>query len=208
MHRVVVTKGLLGSRGGQRGSTLVEFAVSLPFLAILVLSVFAAALNIDRYLVMLQVTRSISHMHLRSVDFSAAGVRDKILAEANSLGITGNAGPGVVYLSRVVLADSGSNDGLPCVSQRIRFGDSSFADSKIAMPTTVCEEGNCEPVSKDGTVVDFQNDPNAVVILPAGLTVTTVRSVYVGEVFHSPSDLQSVFTGYFPIDTLYTRFFY
>ena len=208
MHRIALAGGWLNRKEMRKGNAVVEFAVSFPLLFILALGVFTAAINIDRFLVMLQVARSISHMQLRNVDFNVTGVQSMVLQEAGALQITVDAGPGVIYLSRVVLAASGSNAGLPCVSRRFRLGDSSFSDSKIAMPTTICEAGSCEPVSPDGTVVDFQNDPNAVANLPSGLTVTTTRSVYVGEVFHSPTDLQSAFPGYFPLGTLYTRFFY
>jgi hypothetical protein len=208
MHRIVLAGRRVKRGDSRRGNAVVEFAVSLPFLIALALGCFTAAVNIDRFLVMLQVTRSISHMHLRSADFNVTGIRNKVLQEAGAMQITENGGPGVIYLSRVVLADSGSNAGQPCVSQRIRLGNSSFADSRIAMPTTICSAGSCQPGSPDGTVVNYQNDANAVASLPTGLTVTSARSVYVAEIFHAPTDLQSVFAGYFPLGTLYTRFFY
>lgn len=208
MHRIVLAGRQLKSRDSRKGNAVIEFAVSFPFLFILALGVFTAAVNIDRFLVMLQVARSVAHMQMRSVDFNAAGVRNMVLLEAGALQITANGGPGVIYLSKVVLAESGSNDGLPVVSQRIRLGDVSLANSKIAMPTTICQGGGCMPGSPDGTVVNFQNDLNARAVLPAGLTVTATRSIYVGEVYHSPTDLQAAFPGYFPLGTLYTRFFY
>lgn len=210
MHRILLALAGAWVRRGNRqgGNAVVEFAVTLPFLLILGLGGFSAGVNLDRYLVMLQVTRSISHMYVRSVDFNATAIRNRVLDESGALQITEDGGPGAIYLSRVVLAESGSNAGLPCVAHRIRLGDMSFAGSKIAMPTTVCEAGTCEPASPDGTVVNWQNDPNAVADLPPGLTVTSTRSIFVGEVFHSPADLQSVFPGYFQLGNLYTRFFY
>ena len=62
MYRFVTNNQRFKGKRGQRGGVMMEFALTLPFLAALALGTFTAAVNIDRFLVMLQVARSVAHM--------------------------------------------------------------------------------------------------------------------------------------------------
>ena len=104
---------LLRARRHNAGDALVEFAISLPFLVMMAIGTFAVGVNVDRHLTVSQLIRNAGNMYGRGVDFSLSQNQDLLLQAATGMQMTTTGGLGVIYLSTVVLADSGQNLGLP-----------------------------------------------------------------------------------------------
>lgn len=181
----------------RRGSALVEFAISFPFLSLLTIGTFAVGVTIDRYLTVAQLVRDGGNMYARGVDFSADQNKQLLLMAASGMGMTTTGGNGVLYLSTVVEGDSGANRGVPVIAHRIVIGDSSFAASSAGMPTTV---------QANGDVSNANTDSAARAQLPTGLTVTGNERIFVAEVFHKPVGIQ--FPGFFAPTRIYSRAFF
>ena len=138
---------------------------------------------LDRHMTVTQLVRNAGNMFARGIDFSLDANRQVLLRAASNMNMTVNGGDGVVYLSLIVIAPpgSGNNEGLPVIAQRFQIGDPQVAASHVGSP----------PVSADGTVPDFFNDPNAVATLPTAMTdeLQANERVFASEVFHEPKQL-------------------
>lgn len=182
-----LTKPLAGSRRtasrGRRGQSVIEFAISLPFLILIVVGTFAVGMLLDRHMTVTQLVRNAGNMFARGIDFSLEANKAVVLRAATSMNMTTNGGDGVVFLSLVVIAPpgSGNNEGLPVIAQRYVIGDSQVANSQVGSP----------PVNADGTVPNFFNDLNARATIPTSITnvLGANERVFVSEVFHQPKQL-------------------
>lgn len=170
-------------RSTRRGQSVIEFAVSLPFLVLIVVGTFAVGMLLDRHMTVTQLVRNSGNMFARGIDFSLDANKAVVLRAATGMNMTINSGDGVVFLSLVVIAPpgSGDNEGLPVIAQRYTIGDPQVANSNIGSP----------PVNGDGTVPDFFNDIDARATLPAAITneLQANERVFVSEVFHEPKQL-------------------
>ena len=185
---------LLRARRHNAGDALVEFAISLPFLVMMAIGTFAVGVNVDRHLTVSQLVRNAGNMYGRGVDFSVSQNQDLLLDAATGMQMTTTGGLGVIYLSTVVLADSGQNLGLPVVVHRIGIGNPSIFSSSIGTPTTV---------QANGDVQNPDNDLQARAQMPGGITLTGNERIFVAECYHQPVDL--LFPGFFSPAGIYSR---
>jgi hypothetical protein len=184
-----------------QGSSILEFAISLPFLVLMSVGAFAMGLSIDRHLTVTQLVRHAGNMYGRGVDFSQTQNQQLLLQAATGMNMSLNGGQGVVYLSTVVLAppngpgENRPNANLPVVAHRITIGNVNLPNSNIAMPTGV---------ASNGEVAGYDDDNlSARATLPAGLTLVQGERFYFAEVFHTPTDIG--FPGIFAPELLYSR---
>lgn len=83
----------------QRGSTLIEFALtSLIWLGLLT-GTAVTGMNLIRSIQVVQICRDVGHMFAYGLDFSQPGNQNIIVRLANGLNFTVNGGNGVVILS-------------------------------------------------------------------------------------------------------------
>lgn len=182
-HRIRITRSDDRLRHRRKGQALIEFALTMPILLLIAFGTLSASQLLERYLTVLQLVRNAGNMYSRSVDFSLLQNRQLLLASSNGLSMTLNGGDGIVYLSRVEVADAGSNNGFPVVTNRIALGNAALLSSRIAAPATVL--GN-------GDVVDYQNDPLARAAIASSLTLVGNDIAYVVEAYHTPTDIPIV----------------
>lgn len=183
MNSHVKQKNRLDERRRRGGQALIEFALTLPILILFAFGTLSASQLLERYLTVLQLVRNAGNMYSRSVDFSIIQNRQLLLTASNGLSMTLNGGDGIVYLSRVEVADSGSNSGFPVVTNRISIGNAALVLSRIAMPATVLPNGD---------VVDYENDPLARAAIASSLTLVGTDVAYVVEAYHTPTDIPMV----------------
>lgn len=191
-------KRLRGHR--ESGQSALEFALSLPFLVLIVVGTFAVGMLMDRHVTVTQLARNAGNMYARGIDFESAQNKQVLLRAAGGMGMTPTAGDGVIYLSLVIMAPPGSgvNENQTVIAQRFQIGDPSIHASKVGMP----------PFQSNGSVPNYFNDPDAVGSLPAGITNVMLPSdrIFVTEVFHHPRML--LFPGIVAPETMSTIAFF
>jgi hypothetical protein len=193
----------------QRGQSVVEFAVSLPFLVLMAIGTFAVGMVIDRHLTMGQLVRNAGNMFARGISFSSTQNKQFLVAAATGMGMTLTGGKAVVYLSLLQKiptdADCGTgpgscaNAGEVVIAQRFTVGNTSIDDSKFGMPSNLLSDGNH---------ADFFDDPDAVATVPTSLSSIMAPNeiLYAVEAYHEPDTL--AFQGIFAPDVMYSRAFF
>ena len=103
-------------KNGERGNTMIEFAVVMPFWIAVLFGTIALGTNLTRSIQTVQTSRDLANMYARGTDFSSAGFQNLItgdgglsasLVQGMDLSGTGNA---VIYLSQVRHVYSTDND--------------------------------------------------------------------------------------------------
>jgi hypothetical protein len=86
----------------QRGNTMLEFALVVSFAMPLLLYTFELGMTLSRSIQVRTVNRDAGSMFVRNIDFSLPVNQQILIRIAQGLGITLNAGSGVVILSKVM----------------------------------------------------------------------------------------------------------
>jgi hypothetical protein len=131
-------------KNGERGNTMIEFAVVMPFCLSVLFGTVAMGTNLTRTIQVVQVSRDLANMYARGTDFSAAGFQNLItggsgsasLVQGMDLSAGGNA---VIYLSQVRhvyaadgdCASSCGNAGSDVFTNQIVFGNSALYSSYL-----------------------------------------------------------------------------
>jgi hypothetical protein len=172
------------NRHDETGNALVEFGLCFPVLVLLLFGVVTGGLALDRYMTVLQLGRTGASMMSRGVDFNSTLNKQLFLRGAADLGITLNAGRGVVYLTRIEKAPPGTdNDGLMVIAERYVIGNTAIASSSIGQPAGSIWPDPTNP-NPNGDVRDRNNEPTAVATTPATLASLALgESMYVAEVY-------------------------
>jgi TadE-like protein len=193
----------------QTGQSVIEFAVSLPFLVLMAIGTFAVGMVIDRHLTMGQLVRNAGNMFARGISFNSNQNKQFLVSAATGMGMTLTGGKTVVYLSLLQMipatANCGTgpgscaNAGQVVIAQRFSVGNTSIDISKFGMPSNILANGNH---------ADFFNDPDAVATVPAALSSVMAPNeiLYAVEAYHEPETL--AFQGIFAPDVMYSRAFF
>jgi TadE-like protein len=178
-------------RRDQRGSAMIELAIGLPTLIMLMFGVVTGGLVFDRYMTVVQLARTGASIFSRGTDFSITANKNLLLLGSEALGITADAGDGVVYLTRVQKATPGStNDGRLVIAERDVIGDPAFHASYVGTPNSQIWPDPDEPLP-NGLVDDRNNQPTAIATVPATLnTLPLGESMFIVEVYHRASELR------------------
>ena len=189
-------------RRTQGGNNIVEFALVLPILVFLSFGAITSGLLLERYLNVINLVRNAGNMYSRNVKFEFVANRGLLVRAATDLNMTTTGGQGVIFLSRVVVAQFGPNQDLPVIDRRFVIGNPSIASSRIGTPAAV------DPVT--GVVTDPEIDFTAKVVPGAATTFQNMINagadrVFIAEVAHTPADL--VLLGLFD-GSMYSRAFF
>lgn len=160
-------------RRGQLGSTFIEFALVIPFIAITFFGVVSFGIALGRYVHVVQVGRDLAHMYADGVDFTQPAAKAIAVQLAQGTGMTANGGNGVVILSRVreiyaAECDAAGyatcpNAGEIVFTQRVVVGNATLRASSFGTPnpTILNAQGNISPAvylqNTDATVVTNEN---------------------------------------------------
>jgi len=212
---------LAGSREGQ---SIIEFAISLPFLVLMSMGTFAVGMMIDRHLTLTQVVRNGGNMFARGIDFSSSQNKKFIISAATGLELKlDGTGRSAVYFSKLTrvpanaVCDTGSgprncaNNGKVVIQERYIIGKTSQANmaSKLGMPTLFLDDSG-QPAA-EGEHSDHFDLPDAVATgAPAAIAgpggILENEQIYVVEILHEPLSLS--FSGIFSPAMIYTRGFF
>jgi len=190
----------------RRGNAIVEFALLVPVLLILCLGALSAGITLDRYMTVQQLARNSAGIFARGFDFAITENKRLALASAGGLGITVDGGDGVVYLSKIVVAPSGSaNAGQAVVSEHYVIGDPALASSTIAAPDPGIWPDDTQPLP-NGFVRDYIEETSAVATVPTALSsLGSSDTVFIVEVYHKADSLLFASDSIFSPEWLSTR---
>ena len=169
-------------RHGERGSSIIEFALVAPLLVVIIGGVAVTGVNLARMVQVSQVSRDAASMYVRGVDFSRTGNQDVLVRLSRGLNITRTGGDGVIILSKVTfiphskcqdlqLASCNSNDYV--ITQRIVIGNGSLRSSALGTPLS-------HLIDSQGNVRDYMKEPSAVANF-SGITLGDGQYSYVAE---------------------------
>jgi len=172
------------------GSAFVELGVSLPLITFMLFGVVTGALVFDRYMTIVQLGRNAAGMMSRGMDFSREANKNLLLT-GQTLDLSATGGAGVIYLTRITVAPSGTrNAGQTVMAERHVIGDASYRTSSLGEPSASIwpDPSNNQP---NGDVKDYNEEPSAVVSVPQALaTLPPGESMFVAEVYHSAEALR------------------
>jgi Flp pilus assembly protein TadG len=193
----------------QRGQSVIEFAVSLPFLVLMAIGTFAVGMVIDQHLTMGQLVRNAGNMFARGISFQSNNNKQFLVDAATGMGMTLAGGRTVDYQSLLqkipANADCGTgpascaNAVQVVIAQRFTVGNVSIDDSKFGMPSNI---------GPDGNHTDFYNNSDAQATAPSALTSVMADNeiLYAVETYHEPATL--AFPGIFAPSIMYARAFF
>jgi len=191
-------------RQGQRGSTIMEFAlIGTLFLLPCFLGTIAFGINLGRSIQVTTFTRDIAHMYSQLVDFSqvptqiAAGTQTVPQQLATGVDLR-STGTGVIILSKVMTPTSSdctaagvsncSNLGVPVIINRIVIGNSSLRASNFGTPTGMGSDGNI-PASTYLTSATCRANGMAAIFSSASYSQAQGQVAYVAEGYFQTADV-------------------
>src|ERR1700674_4959403 len=130
---------LIMRKNGERGNTMIEFAVVMPFWLAVLFSTVAMGNNLTRTIQVVQVSRDLANMYAIGIDDSETGFQNLIaggsgsasLVQGMDLSAGGNA---VIYLSQVRHVYSADAD---CASSCGNAGSDVFTNQVVFGNTTL-----------------------------------------------------------------------
>ena len=175
----------------ERGSAIIELALSLPVSILLMFGVVTGGLVLDRYMTVNQLARTGASVFSRGTDFSVTANKNLLLLGSEALRITANSGDGVIYFTRVQQGLPGTtNANVVVISERHVIGDADFHASSIGEPDAAIWPDPNEPMP-NGLIDDRNNQPSAVATVPIGLgSLPLGESMFIVEVYHQADELR------------------
>ncbi|HEY6392197.1 MAG TPA: TadE family protein [Bryobacteraceae bacterium] len=140
-------------RSSQRGSTIVEFAIVVPFLTLAFFGTVGLGIMMGRYVQAVTVARDLAHMYSDGVDFSKTTNRNIAIQQlAAGTGITDAGGNGVIIFSKIItvyqvdcnaagFGGNCNNLGLPVFTQRLTIGDATLRTGAFGTPASAILDG-------------------------------------------------------------------
>lgn len=178
-------------RRGERGNTIIEFALCMTFLMPLLLGTFSVGMNLSRNLQVTQLARNAGHMYVRWVDFSQTGSQDMMVRLAEGLNMTRTGGDGTMILTQVLIptaSDCTANNlstaqcvnlDTPVIIHRVAFGNTALKSSSHGTPPAGMVESN-------GTIApaDYLTQTNLRASnFSSALTLASGELAYISEVY-------------------------
>jgi hypothetical protein len=192
------------SQSKERGSVLVEFALSSLVWVPLLLGIAAVGTELIREIQVTQVCRDAAHMHAYGVDFSQTSNQTLILQTATGLGLSSSGGNGLILLSTIQMISDADciagglaansqncpNLGYAVFAQQIPIGNTSYRSRGAFNPSA-----GSPPTDGNGTVsqramLSSPSDRATNIGAPDSLLpLQSGQKAYVGETFVSNADL-------------------
>jgi Flp pilus assembly protein TadG len=187
-------------KNGERGNTMIEFAVVMPFWIAVLFGTIALGTNLTRSIQTVQTSRDLANMYARGTDFSSssAGFQNLItgdggasasLVQGMDLSNTGNA---VIYLSQVRHVYSTDNDCASCANagsdvfvNQVVFGNTSLFSSFLGTSPPSSDLDAHDNTKNPTTLAGDKTNQNALFpstyVMPGNGTVAFVVEVFVAS---------------------------
>ena len=175
--------------GRQRGSAMIELALSLTVAFPLLLGVGAIGLRLGRTLQATQLTRDVAHMYALGADFSLTGTQAIASTLSRDFNLTGT-GRAVLLFStifRVQQTDCTAaglvtcpNLNLPVFTQRIAIGNTALRTSAFGTPaaTYIGSDGDITSVNYCQQTSLVAAGFDSVLLLASGQSSTVVEGYF------------------------------
>jgi hypothetical protein len=185
--------GISRRRKRQSGTEMIEFALSVLVLFPLMMGMVVLGLNLGRSIQVAQVCRDAGSMYVRGIDFSQAANKNVLVRLANGMGMTANAGTGVVILSKVQYISAAACTGIPgcnsdkyVVVQRLTIGGAAVTTSRLGPAGSITTDSS-------GNVNNFMTDANAVSTnFTSIMTLAANEFAYIAEASFLSPDLTTL----------------
>ncbi len=156
-----------------RGQSIVEFAMTLPFIMLVTLGVIETSQALMQQHVTTKVAREGSNMISRETQMVDAG---NVLRNMSSAPASFNTNTLVIF-SVLMLSNTGSNNGQIVLYQRYSIGNSSLGSSRLNGSGTFNAANDYTAANPHNTTsLRVTNAPSNIVTVPGGL-------IYVTEVY-------------------------
>ena len=209
-------------RGTTRGSTIVEFALVMPFLMIAFFWTAGLGIMLGRHIQTVQSCRDLAHLYVDGVDFTKSANQNLAVQLAQGTGMTATGGNGTVIFSRVItvyqadcdaagLSSQCNNLGLCVFTQRIVLGNSALRSSTYGTPTSTLmdPQGNISAsVYLANTDASVRTTGLAAALTASGQTLLIPQgnAVWITEVYFPYPDV--AYLGPSTSGGTYSRFIY
>jgi hypothetical protein len=187
----------------ERGNTMIEFAVVMPFWITVLFGTIALGTNLTRTIQVIQVSRDLADMYARGTDFSAAGFHNLITGANGSVSLVQGmdltdsvaaGGNAVIYLSQVRHVTVGdadckascNNAGKDVFLNQVVFGQPSLYSSYLGTGPLASDLDSHDNTKNPTSVTGDQTNQNA---LFASTMPGLGAAAYVVEVFVSSPDI-------------------
>jgi Flp pilus assembly protein TadG len=185
-------------KNGERGNTMIEFAVVMPFWIAVLFGTIAMGTNLTRSIQTVQTSRDLANMYARGTDFSSPGFQNLItgdgglsasLVQGMDLSATGNA---VIYLSQVRHVYTTDNDCPACANagsdvfvNQVVFGNTSLFSSYLGPSPPAGDLDSKDNTKNPTTLPADRTNQNALFpssyVMPGNGTVAFVVEVFVAS---------------------------
>jgi Flp pilus assembly protein TadG len=188
-------------KNGERGNTMIEFAVVMPFWIAVLFGTIAMGTNLTRSIQTVQASRDLGNMYARGTDFSSAGFQNLItgdgglsasLVQGMDLSGSGNA---VIYLSQVRHVYTTDNDCSSCANagsdvfiNQVVFGNTALFTSYLGTSPPAGDLDSHDNTKNPTTLAGDKTNQNA--LFPSTYTMPGNGTVaFVVEVFVASQDV-------------------
>jgi hypothetical protein len=201
MKRPVIDKP--GQRG-ERGNSMIEFAIVLWFWSMLFIGTMAVGLSLTRTLQVIQTARDLGHMYAKGADFSTTGYTNLLTGGGTppsaslvqGMVLTGSGINTVIYFTQIrhVFSADGdcsgcANAGQDVILNRVAFGNTALFSSVLGNP----DSGDLDAHGNSRTpLTDTSDRSSQFVLVPSVGTFTGLTSnavAYVAEVYMTAPNL-------------------
>ena len=184
-------------RRGQRGNTVIEFAIVISFLALLLMGTFSVGMTLTKSVQAGGVARDAGAMFMRYVDFTLSGNRDMLVRLANGMNMSTSGGNGVVIMTQIQMigttecAAGGLSTGAcpnynrPVVIKRMIVGNTTLYTTTFGNPTPSL-------IQSDGTITttNYLNDTSVRAdAFSAVMTLNAGEYAYVSEAYFKTPEI-------------------
>jgi hypothetical protein len=184
-------------RRGQRGNTVIEFAIVISFLALLLMGTFSVGMTLTKSVQAGVVARDAGAMFMRYVDFTLSGNRDMLVRLANGMNMSTSGGNGVVIMTQIQMigttecAAGGLSTGAcpnynrPVVIKRMIVGNTTLYTTTFGNPTPSL-------IQSDGTITttNYLNDTSVRAdAFSAVMTLNAGEYAYVSEAYFKTPEI-------------------
>lgn len=191
--RIRVPRHAVSVRRGERGTSVLEFAlVALPML-FMMLGVVVIGLDLGQAVQVAQIARDADSMYSRGVDFTQTSAQNFLIQLGQNMNLQSGSGNGLITLSEIQSVPV-NGCASPCNSykdvlvQRITIGNTGITDGATRFPTA----GTVTYTQPTGAgcacyVANYTTDNNAIVTnFSSTITLQPNAVTFVAEAYFQP----------------------
>jgi Flp pilus assembly protein TadG len=192
----------IGGKKSERGNSMVEFAIVMPFWIALLFGMLAVGTNLTRTIQVIQTSRDLGNMYAQGTDFSASGFQNLITGGGSppsaslvqGMNLNSASGNAVIIFSKVRhvyaadidCANTCANKNTDVFINRIIIGNSAMFTSALGNPKAA-------DLNSAGNTLNPLTEPldktNGLLLFKAPYTIPSGKLAFVVEVYQASPDV-------------------